>query len=140
MKDLETIGLSWDTVYVQNLCRNYFARETSKNRKIWLDAVTYWIPALKEELSKFDTSIPVLLTSDILFSALVTCPEKYSETVDFYECRQPIPIKAEHNHLERSLIPFYRGSNGRTRQSYRLSSGNWSDYRVNIIRCMNSSN
>ena len=131
-KDLLAVGLSWETVYVQNLCRNYFLKETSKNKKVWYEAAKYWIPVLREELRKFRLDIPVLLTSDVLFDVLVRNPEQYEATIDFYECRQPIPVRAEDNLLERPLIPFYRGKNGRTKQSYRMASGNWNEYRKRV--------
>jgi hypothetical protein len=131
-KNLVAVGLSWETVYVQNLCRNYFLKETSKNKKVWNEAAKYWIPVLKEELQKFRPEIPVLLTSDVLFDVLVVKESNPAVTVDFYECRQPIPIRSEDNLLERPLIPFYRGMNGRTKQSYRLASGKWEGYRKRI--------
>ena len=131
-KDLAVVGLSWNTVYVQNLCRNYFLKETSNNKKVWHEAAKYWIPLLKEELRKFRPDIPVLLTSDVLFDALMRNPKHYGATIDFYECRQSIPIPGEDNLLERPLIPFYRGMNGRTKQSYRLASGKWEGYRKRI--------
>ncbi|MGQ8335813.1 hypothetical protein ACUNWD_04630 [Sunxiuqinia sp. A32] len=133
-RDLEVVGLSWNSVYVQNLCRNYFRKETSENRRIWLEASKLWIPVLDEELSKFDTNIPVLLTSDMLFKALVTNPDAYGKTIDFYECRTKFPIDARDNLLNRPLIPFYLGLNGRTKQSYRLGTGKWVKYRKQIIR------
>lgn len=71
LNQLEVIDLNWEMVYTQNLCRNYFKSETSKN-KIWKQAAEIWIDILKEELDDlFSTKIPVLLTSQLLFDVLL---------------------------------------------------------------------
>ena len=134
-KDLNVIGLDWNSVYVQNLCKNYFSVESSKNSK-WIDAAQYWIPSLIEELGIFDASIPVLMTSDLIFKALVEDWEKYGETIDFYTCKVDIPIPANENRLHRPLIPFYRGRNPAIGKSYRLGSGNWNDYAERVRNCI----
>ena len=68
---MEVIDLNWEMVYTQNLCRNYFKSETSKN-KIWKQAAEIWIDILKEELDDlFSTKILVLLTSQLLFDVLL---------------------------------------------------------------------
>lgn len=60
-KNLRQIGLTLDNVIVQNVCRNYFDRETSKNEKWGEIATSYWIPLLKEELdSRFESRVPIL--------------------------------------------------------------------------------
>ena len=133
LKQLNEIGLSWETVYTQNLCKNYFRSETSKN-KIWKQAAEMWIDVLKEELDElFSTEIPVLLTSQLLLDALLfeqKRPIRY-DALEFYELRTPIPVPANENKLMRPLIPVYRGVNGRTRVPYRLE--NYPEY-ANKIR------
>lgn len=128
MKQLEAIGLNWETVYTQNLCRNYFKSETSKN-KIWKQAAEMWIDVLKEELDElFSVEIPVLLTSQLLLDVLLKekkRPPRY-DALKFYDLTSQIPVPAEENKLERPLIPVYRGVNGRTRVSYQLE--NFPDY------------
>ena len=124
LKQLEAIGLTWETVYTQNLCRNYFMSETSKN-KIWKQAAEMWIDVLKEELDElFSVDIPVLLTSQLLLDVLLRekkRPHRY-DALEFYERRTQIPVPAEENKLGRPLIPIYRGVNGRTRVSYQLKN------------------
>ncbi len=128
LKQLEAIGLSWKTVYTQNLCRNYFKTETSKN-KIWKQAAEMWIDVFREELDElFSTDIPVLLTSQLLLDVLLKeekRPDKY-DALKFYDLTTPIPVPAVENKLERPLIPVYRGVNGLTRVSYQLN--NFPDY------------
>ncbi|MBA4313011.1 MAG: hypothetical protein C0417_10320 [Chlorobiaceae bacterium] len=64
---LDAVGLSLEMVYCQNLCRNYFKDETSKN-SIWEEAAKLWIPVLKKELDeKFAKTVPVLLTAESLY-------------------------------------------------------------------------
>ena len=64
------INLSFDSVYVQNLCRNYFEHEASKN-KIWKEVAELWIPDLKKELEIFDLSTLVLLSAQVLLEVLI---------------------------------------------------------------------
>lgn len=120
--NLKEIGLSKDEVYVQNLCQNYFTHVTSKN-SIWPDAAELWIPYLVDELSIFNTSVPVLLTSSYLYNVL-KLGRKFPPSY-YYECKEPVPIPAEHSKLNRPMIPFYRN---RRKTDYHLSSGNWPEY------------
>lgn len=119
-RSLQAIGLSFDVVYVQNLCRNYFEHETSKN-KIWKEVAELWIPELKDELAMLDPSIPILLTSEVLYDVLLKNPEAKVRAIEFYELKAPIPINASDNKLDRPLIPFYR--------HYKYDITKWEKYR-----------
>ncbi len=135
-KQLEAIGLDWESVYTQNLCQNYFMEETSKN-KIWKEAaIKVWIPVLKAELDNlFDSSISVLLTSQLLLDVLLNedllernkRPTKY-DAANFYKRETEIPVPANQNKLERPLIPLYRGRNPKTGESYLLTNISNADY------------
>lgn len=128
-RDLNVVGLNWDDLYVQNLCRNYFQDETSKNLKLWKQAAReFWIERLYNELRIFPTSVPILLTSQYLLDVLALDGCEKLAPIDFYECRQSIPVPPDKNLLGRPLIPFYRGRNPRLKKWYKLSSGNWSEY------------
>lgn len=137
---LEQIGLSWDKVYTQNLCRNYYRDETSKN-KIWKQVANeYWINKLKEVLSQFDLKIPVLLTSQILLEVLgidgyekMLAPQFYDYNVDNHIA---IPIPANKNKLGRELIPLYRGKSRKYDVSYHLKNKEWDKYRISITECL----
>ena len=70
--NLSHIGLDKENLYIQNVCRNYFKEETSKN-KYWGEIAQVWLPYLKEELDKFDAAkkLPVLSTSEVIMKVLV---------------------------------------------------------------------
>lgn len=132
-KNLNTIDLKWNNLYVQNLCLNYFQKETSKNLKLWKQTVReFWTYQLYNELSIFPITIPVLLTAQCLLEVLAFGGYEKIPAIDFYECRSPIPVPADKNLLGRPLIPFYRGLNPRIKKSYNLSSGNWITYQQQI--------
>jgi len=130
---LNQIGLGWEDVYTQNLCRNYFKDETAKN-PIWERvAKEFWIERLKEELSCFENEIPVLLTAQVLLKVLGTDGYEKILAPEFYECRFPIPVPASKNKLKRELIPMYRGKSPRFNVSYQLRNERWSQYRNSIL-------
>lgn len=140
-EQLEQIGLSWDKVYTQNLCRNYFKDETSKN-KIWKKVANdYWINKLKEELSQFDLKIPVLLTSQILLEVLGIDGYEKKLAPEFYDFNNEnhiaIPIQADKNKLNRDLIPIYREKSPGFKVSYHLKNKKWNDYKNSIIAYLN---
>ena len=128
-EQLKQIGLDWNRVYSQNLCRNYFSDETGVN-KIWKKvAEEFWIERLKEELSVFDPEIPVLLTSQLLLEVLGDKETSKYMAPYIYECRTAIPIPADKNKLGRPLIPVYRGKSPRYKVSYHLKNKQWKEYR-----------
>lgn len=119
--NLKQIGLTLDNVYVENVCRNYFNRETSKN-KIWEEvAKEYWIPVLKKELDKFDEWIPVLMTTQfILWAALEDQARRIKAGTIYQEC---ISIPAEDNLFKRKLYALYR------HPYYSLKRPDWEKYK-----------
>lgn len=134
---LGQIGLSWGTVYTQNLCRNYFKEETSKNR-IWKQvAKEFWVERLNEELNQFDPKIPVLLTSQILLEVLGFDGYEKKLAPEFYECKVSATIPANKNLLNRNLIPLYRGKSPRYEVSYHLKNEKWSNYKKSILNLLN---
>lgn len=131
--NLAQIGLTWDTVYAQNLCRNYFKEETSKNLKVWKQVANeFWIEQLKDELKIFNSKIPVLLTSQYLLEVLGIDGYEKIKAPEFYKCKRSIAIPANKNKLERELIPLYRGKSPRFKISYHLSNNEWEEYREKV--------
>ncbi len=126
---LKSIGLTWNKVYAQNLCQNYFTKETSENLKNWKRAAELWIPILKEELRTFSGEIPVLLTAEELYRILLKPGENPTKAKDFYNGKAPVPISPELNRLGRPLIPFYRHRN------YQLSK--WLAYATLVSKLVN---
>ena len=130
-KQVENIGLSWDTVYTQNLCRNYFAKETTNNISLWKKAAKdYWIDKLVEELnSLFPLNIPVLMSSQHLLEVLGINGFEKIKAPEFYECKRSLAIPADSNKLGRDLIPLYRGKNPNFNISYSLENKEWKNYK-----------
>lgn len=86
-KNLRHLGLTLDNIYVQNVCRNYFIRETSENEKWEEIAINFWIPLLKEELDhRFESRIPILMTTQfILWAALENHSKKIKAKILYSE-------------------------------------------------------
>lgn len=106
-KNLQQIGLTLDNVYVQNVCRNYFDRETSKNEKWEEIATNYWIPLLKEELDRrFEIKVPILMTTQFILWAALENDRKKFKAKDLYCGHKCIP--GEDNKFKRSLYAIYR--------------------------------
>jgi len=100
-------GLTLENLYVQNLCRNYFNKETSQNDD-WIEiARNNWVPFLKEELdNKFDRSVPILMTTEFILHSILKDKNKSLKAKDIYtNC---ITISPNENLLGRELIAFYR--------------------------------
>jgi hypothetical protein len=102
-RNLEKIGLKKEQVFVQNLCRNYFTRQTAKNPK-WLTIAELWIPFLKDELGAIPKHIPVLASAEVIMMALLG--EVPPKAKDLYTLNYPLPLRSEK--LGRDVFPFYR--------------------------------
>lgn len=110
LNNLESIGLGLDTVYVENLCRNYFHKITYHNKDVWKQATAVWIPLLVAELDqKFSNkNIPVLLTTEILYHVLINDESQAKTAKELYARDGLVPVPADQNKLGRPLIPLYR--------------------------------
>ena len=106
--NLKEIGLNLDDIYVQNLVSEYQEEETAKNKK-WEAEALKSVPGKKEEFDKIDPSkkLPVFLTSELLYRALLNDGIKREKAKDLYESDE-IVISAEKNRLGRPLIALYR--------------------------------
>ncbi len=125
--NLMQIGLDRKSVYIQNLCQNYFTSETTGNT-IWHEAAKVWRLYLKDELQALNIpkEIPVLLTAQDVYFALLNEGVKKRKAKDLYLNPNLTPIPPEDNFLERHLIPLFRGGRG----YYKLEK--WKDYRTRI--------
>ena len=112
-KNLTVIGLSLHDVYIQNLCQNYFEKETAKN-PLWKQAAEVWIPYLKAELNALPISkdIPVFLTAGVLYEVLLQEGIKRYSPRELYSRPETLPVKATDNLLGRPLYPVFRGGRG----------------------------
>lgn len=107
--NLNQIGLSLNEVYVQNLITDYLKEETSKNKE-WFQLAKSYIENRKQEFNKQDPSgkLPILLTSEVLYKALLKETEQLVKASELYKSPERLPIAANQNLLERPLIPLYR--------------------------------
>lgn len=123
-RNLSAIGLNKENLYIQNVCRNYFTDQTSKN-KYWNKIATIWLPYMNEELEQLNHKIPILVTAEKIMKLLIpeTPPaeEIYSMAVkaDFYS-----------DYFKRKVYPLYRNL------KYNLTA-DWPDYKEFLIRSIN---
>lgn len=132
------LGLNKTNLYIQNLCKNYTYKETSKYfsklsgiKKIktiekkkqriiseiqnnrWVQIAEEWVPELKSELDEFDPGrdIPVLITTEYLLFPLIKIEnvEDIKVPMDYYN--NNLVIARDRNNLGRTLVPFFRHHN-----------------------------
>ncbi len=106
-KNIELVDdLSMDNVYVQNLCRNYFTKETAKNQHWVRIAREYWIKQLNDELdSRFNPAIPVLITTEFILNACLVKVRKVKARDIYGEC---LSFPWKDNLFGRELLALYR--------------------------------
>jgi hypothetical protein len=109
LSNLKLIGITLNDIYVQNLIPEYQELESSKNKK-WMKTASLNILPRKEEFDVIDPnhSIPVFLTSELLYIALIKEGRQKYKAIDFYKNPELVPIPADASKLARPLIPFYR--------------------------------
>lgn len=101
-RNLAAIGLMMQEVYVQNICRNYFKEQTTKN-KDWYRVAEIWLPLLKEELQSIPETVPILATTETIMKLLVPdVPPAY----EIYKWGKNYRFYADK--LGREVMPFYR--------------------------------
>lgn len=119
--NIKIVGLDKSKLYVDNVCKNYFKKETYKNKRCWIEvAERLWISYLKNELDEvLPREVPVLATSDIILKAL--CYEGiYNNSMNEEYYQKCLYIKENENKLRRRVIPFFR--------HYKYSLNNWNKY------------
>ncbi len=126
--NLEVLNnLSIDNLYIQNLCKNYFNRDSDKN-KYWEDVAKLWLPIIKQEIDgQFKKNIPVLLSTEKLLRVVLTNKENKETARYYYE--NLFFIDEGENFFGRVLIPFYRHT------EYALSK--WNAYRDKVDNYFN---
>ena len=103
MTNLKSIGLQKDNLYIQNICRNYFENQTSKNKN-WSKIAKIWVKYLNEELKSLPHEIPVLITALKIMKVLV---ENIPPAEDIYN--NPIKFLPLYSQtLQRNIYPLYR--------------------------------
>lgn len=115
--NLEAISLSKENCYIQNLCRNYFTLQTTYN-KYWYVTADIWKKYLKEELLALNPSIPILATSNEVFTCLTGEKKPF---IRIYKLEKEPIFYSEY--LGRTVLALFRGI------AYILYKDNWSEYR-----------
>lgn len=115
-RNLRAVGLTKDDCYIQNVCRNYFKKQTSEN-KMWFEAAQVWLEYLEEELSAIDPKVPVLATCGQVFKLLTNIKGPYTA---FYSGEREAGIYSKT--LQRTVYPFFRG------RAYQFVKGKWDGY------------
>ena len=114
--------LDLENLYVQNICKNYFNCDATKN-KYWKEAASIWLPYIVKEIDlQFEKSVPVLISAEILLDVILKNPQTKLNAETYYSNATFID-KAE-NYFDRTLIPFYRHS--------KYSLAKWDKYREAI--------
>jgi hypothetical protein len=107
-KNLDEIrGLSVENIHVENLCRNYFTCETSKN-KDWIEiARKYWAPFLRDELDNmYSKDVPVLITTQFILFAILNQGQRKMNAETIYKSLKV--FAPSENLLNRGVFAFYR--------------------------------
>lgn len=121
--NLGYLKLEMDDLYVQNVCRNYFDCDTSRNKK-WQKIANLWLPYLKKELDdEVFVNVPVLITAKDILTLIVPKEHQEKACKTYYETHEF--IKPEDNYLGRIVIPFFR--------HYYYDLSKWPDY-VQAVR------
>jgi len=123
LKNLESVGLVLNDLYITNCVKEYLKEQTSQNNE-WHSKASKSLPDLIKELDAFDKQrkIPVFLTAQKIYEFLVF--ERAKSAKEIYSKPELIPINREANKLGRRLIPMFR------HYGYQLQ--NWSEYRDRI--------
>lgn len=133
--NLSLIGLTMRDIYVQNVCQNYFEKETGEQEKDWKKAAKVWIPYLKKELdANFDKNIPVIATAEIIMKVLLKDGVKPAAAKSIYSAKHKIPFAKSSNKLGRPLVPIYRHF------QYTLKDEKWKAYRTMVAEYLQREN
>ncbi len=118
-KNIELLdGITMDNVYVQNMCRNYFTRETSQNKHWTSIARDCWVKVLNEELDRqFSPTIPVLITTEFILHACLANAPRFKARDIYSNC---MSYSWKDNLFGREVLALYR------HPAYSLNK--WSEY------------
>lgn len=130
LKNINAIELEKEDLYVQNICRNYFIDQTSKNKK-WNEFAKLWIKYLKEELSHIDSKVPLLITAEKIMNVLVPIVTKPRL---LYEMKVDLPISSDS--IERNVLPLYRHPrySFSDKNAYSIKWINYQNYLINYFK------
>ena len=107
--NLALLNIGMDDIYVQNLIQAYGNVESSKDPE-WIHAAQLFIPDRVKEFDTIDPTrtIPVFLTSELLYKALFNEGQTPKKPIDIYSNHNDVIIPASQNKLFRPLVILYR--------------------------------
>jgi hypothetical protein len=125
--NLRHLNIELEETYVQNLIPEYRDVESSKDKK-WVDSAKKFITERAIEFDNVDPThrIPVFLTSELLYKALLKEGQIPKKPAELYSLDIDFVIPQEMNTLFRPLVPFYR--------HYRYSMKNQPGYATRLIQ------
>jgi hypothetical protein len=107
--NLNQLNIGMDDIYVQNLIPEYRKQESSKDSD-WVNIAQQHIPDRIKEFDDIDPTrtIPVFLTSELLYKALLNEGQIPKKPIDIYSNKNDVFIHPAQNKLFRPLIILYR--------------------------------
>ena len=107
--NLKLLNIGMEDIYVQNLIPVIRQQESSKDPD-WVIAAQSFIPDRVKEFDNIDPtrSIPVFLTSELLYKALLNEGQIPKKPIDIYSEESDVIIPPAINKLFRPLIILYR--------------------------------
>jgi len=108
--NLKQLNIEMEDIYVQNLIPVYRQQESSKDPAGWINDAQQYIPDRVKEFDSIDPSrtIPVFLTSELLYKALLIVSQIPHKPTDIYSNESDTIIPAAINKLFRPLVILYR--------------------------------
>lgn len=100
--NLRALTLNKDDLFIQNLCRNYFTRQTGQNPK-WNKIAELWIKYFKNEIGRFE-NIPILVTAEKILRVLTM--KNIKAELLYEEPETHLPLWSDS--LQREVYPLYR--------------------------------
>lgn len=105
MINLNALEIDKDNLFIQNVCRNYFIKQTGNNKK-WNTIAELWIKYLKEEIDEYP-DIAILVSAEKIIKVLTKTTVKARDLYDFPE--KYLPLYSES--LQREVYPLFRNPN-----------------------------
>ena len=102
MINLNALEIDKDSLFIQNVCRNYFIKQTGNNKE-WNTIAELWTKHLKEEINEYP-DIPVLVTAEKIMKVLTKTKIKASGL--YKNPEEHLPLWSES--LQRNVYPLYR--------------------------------
>jgi hypothetical protein len=108
--NLKQLNIGMEDIYVQNLIPEYRLQESSKDPTGWINDAQQYIPDRIKEFDGIDPTrtIPVFLTSELLYKALLNEGQIPQKPIDIYSDKNDVFIHPAQNKLFRPLIILYR--------------------------------